>query len=332
MRTFCAIGSPRERRKGFDMPTFHSTHTACAADFLSRDGQQRLNAYYLRQLAAPSAFDEVPCLTERAAFEAVEQAWSRYEEDRLNLTALPAGVEEFTPWYFQLHRRHRAQVEPFFEHLANEASIREMALYIGMEEKVDGRFDDVIALAQLGMSGDMKLALAENFWDEMGLGRIDQMHTRLFAHSANHMQRHLAGLDIEALVPAQAIANGNLLLMYALNRRRAARLLGALAILEHTAPYRFSRTVRGLRRLGMPEDVVYYHELHIEVDANHGKQLLERVLQPLVASSPAALREVCIGCLIRYNVALDYYTGLSRVMSQLRQGAHAAAIDTFETA
>jgi hypothetical protein len=194
-----------------------------------------------------------------------------------------------------------------------------------MEEQVDGRFDDVIALAQLGMSGRMKLVLAENFWDEMGHGHLEHMHTRLFAESADPMRRHLEGLDVAALVPAQALANGNLLLMLALDRRHAARLLGALAILEHTAPYRFSRTVRGLRRLGMPEKVVQYHELHVEVDAHHGKQLFEQVLQPLAARSPEALREICIGCLMRFNIALDYYASLSRTMEQLRVSASRAA-------
>jgi hypothetical protein len=133
------------------------------------------------------------------------------------------------------------------------------------------------------------------------------------------MRQYLRGLDVAAMVPVEALKNGNLLLMYALDRRFAPRLLGALAILEHTAPYRFSRTVRGMRRLGIPEDVIHYHQLHIEVDANHGKQLLERVLKPLVAESAAALREACIGCLVRTRVALDYYDALTRAMAGLRR-------------
>jgi hypothetical protein len=295
-------------------------------DFRTLEGQRFLNDHYLRLLSPPSRFRQVPDATERAAVAAAEAAWNRHEESRLELNRLPGSAVAFAAWYGALHRRHREQVEPFFEHLANRASAQELALYIGMEEQVDGRFDDVIALAQLGMSGRMKLVLAENYWDEMGHGHLEHMHTRLFAESADHMKRYLGGLEIAALVPAQALANGNLLLMYALDRRRAARLLGSLAILEHTAPYRFSRTVRGLRRLGMPESVIHYHALHIEVDAHHGKQLFEQVLQPLAARSPEALREICIGCLVRFNIALDYYASLSRTMEQLRLSAsHSAA-------
>ena len=49
----------------------------------------------------------------------------------------------------------------------------------------------------------------------------------------------------------------------------------------------------------------------------HGKQLLERVLLPLLEVRPDLIREVCIGCLIRFNVALEYYscveTGMARM-------------------
>lgn len=300
-------------------------------DFRTLEGQRFLNEHYLRLLSPPSRFRQVPDATECAAVAAAEAAWNRHEESRLELNRLPGSAASFAAWYGALHRRHREQVEPFFEHLAHRASAQELALYIGMEEQVDGRFDDVIALAQLGMSGRMKLVLAENYWDEMGHGHLEHMHTRLFAESAEHMRRYLDGLEVAALVPAQAIANGNLLLMYALDRRRAARLLGALAILEHTAPYRFSRTVRGLRRLGMPESVIHYHALHIEVDAHHGKQLFEQVLQPLAARSPEALREICIGCLVRFNIALDYYASLSRTMEQLRLSASRSAPNAVAT-
>lgn len=281
--------------------------------------QVELNAFYVRQLSPPAAFERGPGDDEIRSFREVEKAWNLQEEARLDLSQLPTTAQGFATWYLQLHRHHRTEVAPFFEHLAETATVEELAIYISMEEQVDGRFDDVVSLAQLGMTGDMKLALAENFWDEMGLGRLEDMHTRLFARSAAHMRQYLRGLDVTAMVPVEAMKNGNLLLMYALNRRFAPRLLGTLAILEHTAPYRFSRTVRGLRRLGMPEEVVRYHELHIEVDANHGKQLLERVLKPLVAESLSAMREVCIGCLVRYNVARDYYDGLTRVMDGLRR-------------
>ncbi len=283
--------------------------------------QRLLNDFYLREVGAPESFAAVPTLSEYAAVQSLEAVWNAYEEGRLraDLEDLPQAPEAFRPWYIRLHRRHRQEVAGFFEHLSERASAEEVAFYVGLEEQVDGRFDDVIALAQIGMNGDMKLALAENYWDEMGLGKLEDMHTVMFERSTSYARAILArrGIDVARAIPPAALKNGNLLLMYALRRQYAPRLLGALTILEHTAPYRFARTVRALRRLGAPASAIAYHELHVTVDANHGKQLIERVLMPMVRRGPEVLREICIGCLIRYRVAVDYYRSIELATARL---------------
>lgn len=58
--------------------------------------------------------------------------------------------------------------------------------------KVDGKFDDLIALAQLGIQDPkMKLALARNYWDEMGNGNPEDIHTTLFSISASTLEWNL---------------------------------------------------------------------------------------------------------------------------------------------
>lgn len=276
--------------------------------------QKELNTYYLNRLAPASQFEDVPSLETQIIFQRMECVWNAFELSQVDASALPETAEQFLLWYRNLHKQHRDHIEPFFEYIAHDASMQEIAYYIAMEEQVDGRFDDVIALAQLGLTSDMKLALAENYWDEMGKGELAQMHTTLFCDSARYMHQFVDRKHEHTPVPAEALANGNVILMYALNRQFCARLLGVLAILEHTAPYRFSRTVRGMQRCGIPTEVIYYHDLHIKVDADHGKDLLERVLLPLITSAPHTLREVCLGCMIRLNVAQNYYASLARTL------------------
>jgi len=294
----------------------------------SLEAQVALNRFYLRELGAPEQFGYFPLREEYGPVRAMEDEWNGFEEGRLPvLDKLPTRGEDFIDWYANLHRQHREDVSGFFEYLANDATPETLAFYIGLEEQVDGRFDDVIALAQLGMTGDMKLSLAENYWDEMGLGKVEEMHTAMFSKSTSYTQSILSrrGIDVAAAITPEALKNGNLLLMYALRRQYTPRLLGALTILEHTAPYRFSRTVLGLRRIGAPEEVVRYHELHVTVDDNHGKQLLERVLAPLVRNGADILREVCIGCLIRYRIAVDYYRSIEAAVGRLQLDRLAAA-------
>jgi hypothetical protein len=279
--------------------------------------QRKLNAFYLRELADPARFEIIPAAAEYGEILAIEAAWRRHEEARVAPGELPQAGENFADWYKALHRRHETALAGFFGFLAREASAEALAFYIWLEEQVDGRFDDVIALAQLGMSGEPKLALAENFWDEMGCGELEQMHTALFAVSVEHMMRHLAATKVQLPKepPVEALKNGNLLLMYALRRQNVLRLLGAIAILEHTAPARFARTVQGLKRVGFPESVIYYHRLHVGVDHKHGEDLLNRVLLPLVETNPRAAREIAMGALVRYRVAIDYYRAVERAIT-----------------
>jgi len=289
------------------------THASTSSNVLS---QLNLNTHYLRKLAAPEFSANVPEPDEDARWAIAERRWMKEEEQRCDLTVLPQSPSAFLDWYRALFKRQLAQSAGLFDHLASSASLTEMALYICLEEQVDGRFDDVIALAQIGLGGDAKLALARNYWDEMGAGRREEMHTHLFNQSAAYFKRVLArSVLTEQLAHAtEALKNGNMLLLMALNRRYALRLIGALTLLEHTAPHRFSRVVQGMRRLDVPESTIYYHEMHIRVDARHGDDLLNDIVTPMVSRQPDVIREIALGMLIRCNIATDYYDRIGHFM------------------
>jgi Iron-containing redox enzyme len=290
------------------------TDDAIACNTLA--GQLQLNAFYLSELAPPSAPETVPLAADYAGILGLETAWNDYEASRIELTDVPANAEQFEEWYIALRNTHRKEVAPFFDFLAEEASLPQLSLFVSLEAQVDGRFDDIIALSQLGMDGDMKLALAENYWDEMGLGDVDEMHTRVFTRAAPYFKEQLGGLDLDVHMPIAALKNGNLLLMYALRRQHVGRLLGALTLLEQTVPYRFTRMLRGMDRHNVPKEHRYYHDLHVPVDANHGKQLVARVLLPLARRNPRIILDLCEGCLIRYGIEKEYYAGARSVMDR----------------
>jgi Iron-containing redox enzyme len=274
---------------------------------ISLDGQMTLNNFYIRELGSPADYKNIPSEEEFAEIRKIENEWNAFEETRINITEFPKNWDQFKLWYENIYRLHHDEIKHFFSYISREASLEDLIFYIKMEDQVDGRFDDVISLAQLGMLGDMKLTLAENYWDEMGMGKLELMHTELFKKSAKIIKSLSNLADSEIHAPPHALKNGNLLLMYALRRRYSPRLLGALTILEHTAPYRFQNTVSAMERLNIPHDAIYYHRIHVDIDENHGNQLFNRVLKPLIQTCPESIEEICKGCLIRFNVALDYY-------------------------
>jgi hypothetical protein len=120
------------------------------------------------------------------------------------------------------------------------------------------------------LRGRPKAALVEILVDEYGGGRVERMHSELFAHSLRALGmdwRENAYLD---RLPGVTLATVNL--TSALCDRQCWRgaLLGHLALTEMTSSAANRQYGVALRRLGLghPEIVEYFDE-HVEADAVH---------------------------------------------------------------
>jgi pyrroloquinoline quinone (PQQ) biosynthesis protein C len=85
----------------------------------------------------------------------------------------------------------------------------------------------------------------------------------------------------------------------ATNRRYAWHAIGALGVIELTAPGRSRATADGLRRLGIDGKARRYFELHAVLDVRHSEQWNEKVIRPLVEEDPRRARAMAEGALIR---------------------------------
>ncbi|WP_328904584.1 iron-containing redox enzyme family protein (plasmid) [Streptomyces sp. NBC_00441] len=279
----------------------------------------RLHRHYAAYLGGPETFEQIPRLNASQQIGRIENEWLRWEDEQVDTARLPQSAAEFRDWFEAVSAAH---VQPeFCRYIENEATLDEVALFFLAEELVDSRFDDLVALVQLGSAGASKLVMAENYWDEMGEGALERMHTVLFEHSAVYMRDRLAerNIDTSELNGTEVFENACLTLMYALHRGLVPRALGALGLMEHSAPPRFQAMVDACTRLGVPADVITYQSIHVHVDEGHGADWLDHVLLPLVQSSPAALREVCMGVLTRERVANAYYRRIWQQMKDLRR-------------
>ncbi|MEV6948716.1 iron-containing redox enzyme family protein [Streptomyces sp. NPDC051172] len=279
---------------------------------------RRLHAHYVAYMAGPEDFASIPRLNHDRSIAAIEDSWFAWEDRQVDQGDLPATGKEFRDWFLVTADRH-TQPE-FCEYLAKEASLNEIALFFMGEELVDSKFDDLMALVQIGTQGHTKLTIAENYWDEMGEGNIEHVHTRMFEHSARYMRARLdeAGVDYSNLHFPEAYENAALLLAYGIHRHLNPRALGAMGVLEQSASPRFQAMVDGCRRLEVPEDVIDYQRIHVHVDADHGAEWFEGVFVPLVDHSPQLLREISLGVLTRVRVANGYYTRIWDAMQALR--------------
>jgi Iron-containing redox enzyme len=85
----------------------------------------------------------------------------------------------------------------------------------------------------------------------------------------------------------------------AANRRYAYQSIGALGVIELTAPERAAAVSKGLRRLGVVADDRRYFDLHAVLDVKHSQAWNANVLHPLVREQPETARAIAEGALMR---------------------------------
>ena len=227
-----------------------------AADELEGQGFERfqieLAKYNARQLmpAFPTR-----CLARRRSknYARVTRAEGEYiEAVRREVSPLlanvPSGVDDFIDWFEELKRTGPGQGDELFPWLAQSASREDMLWFLTQEVAGEAGFDDLLAMTQVKMPVTAKLEMARNYWDEMGRGRDTAMHGPLLERLANY-------LDIDAkpehVIP-ESLALGNAMLALARSRRYCFQSIGALGVIEMTAPTRACFIDAGLKRLRIP--------------------------------------------------------------------------------
>jgi hypothetical protein len=211
------------------------------------------------------------------------------------LLDLPTEAQAFVAWFEDLRRSGPGQGDPLFPWLAKHASHDEMRWFLTQEVAGEAGFDDLVAMTQVKMPEQAKLEMARNYWDEMGRGSAKGMHGPMLGRLADAWEIRPTP---ETTVP-EALALGNLMVALAYNRRYAFHSVGALGVIEMTAPTRVGFVNDGLRRLGVPASKRHYFALHATLDIRHSQAWNREVLLPLVAEDRRRAKPIAEGALMR---------------------------------
>lgn len=172
----------------------------------------------------------------------------------------------------------RDLVPEVYEWVAAEATWDELVSFLALEGGPDAGFDDLVAACQVGLRTGPKLELARNYWDEMGRGTLDEVHTEL------HHQL-CAAIDMPVVprdeLPTSALLRASLGGILATNRFLQPEMVGALGLLELQAGPRCRQVVKALERLDAPSGAFPFYTEHRDVDPHHGKGWLDNAIAPL---------------------------------------------------
>ncbi len=207
----------------------------------------------------------------------------------------PREAEAFVRWFEDLRETGPGQGDGLFPWLAREASHDAMRWFLRQEVAGEAGFDDLVAMTQVKLPSRAKLELARNYWDEMGQGRAAGMHGPLLDKLADALRLH----EGDEPIVWESLALGNLMVALASNRRYAYHSVGALGVIELTAPGRAVDVNEGMKRLGIPGDLRRYYALHATLDVKHSLAWNAEAIGPLVAETPDVALPIAEGALMR---------------------------------
>jgi hypothetical protein len=207
----------------------------------------------------------------------------------------PRDPDGFVAWFEQLEHDGPGQGDPLFPWLAEEATMEEMKWFLTQEVAGEAGFDDLTAVTQMRLPVRAKLELARNYWDEMGRGNEKGMHGPMLEHLS-----HRLGLrpSVDTTI-WEALALANTMAGLAASRRYAYQSVGALGVIEQTAPGRAKLVGEGLRRLGVSGKDRHYFDLHAILDIKHSEAWNAEAAWPLVAEDPSRAPALAEGALMR---------------------------------
>jgi hypothetical protein len=273
---------------------------ASSGALLSDQTQQQLAEWNHHRLQPRLPEDEggasVALETAMLRLEAAFLALLR-ERVKADAAPVPTDPAAFVRWFETLQSDGPGQDDPLFPWLAEQASLEQIRWYLQQEAAGEAGFDDLTAYTQVKLPDRIKLELARNYWDEMGRGNAKGMHGPM-------LHRLVEALDLNPSIATtvwESLALANAMTAMATRREYAWHALGALGVIELTAPGRSAAVANGLKRLGVSAKDRLYFDLHAVLDVKHSAAWNAEAIAPAVEEDPRRARAIAEGALIRLN-------------------------------
>lgn len=270
------------------------------SQFLQQDFQEELS-FWNRQRLAPGFPDAVtPTQLDRdRSMLRLEHAFMEELRAQVMADALqaPTDPEGFINWFEELKATGPGQHDRLFPWLAEEADRDELRWFLSQEAAGEAGFDDLVAMTQIKLPARAKLELARNYWDEMGRGNPKGMHGPMLGQLVEI-------LDLDTQIHHtvwESLALANAMTAMATSRCYAWHSVGALGVIELTAPDRSAHTAKALRRIGLSGSERRYFDLHAVLDVKHSRDWNDEAIRPLVEEDPRRATAMAEGALIRLH-------------------------------
>lgn len=211
----------------------------------------------------------------------------------------PSQPVELAAWFNELATGPHPDEDPAWpSFVRDEISLAQLKQIVSHRSLFFLREPDPWIYAIPTLTGVAKAGLIDLLLDEYGWGKLEHMHSSVYA-------RLMAALGLEAALdhhelstPWQFLATQNHQWMLALTPGLSRQLLGTIYLTEAESPAAMSNYLAAWQRLGVTDtEILHFYELHVSADENHRDVALQEVLIPACADDPRAAMEIALGIL-----------------------------------
>lgn len=199
---------------------------------------------------------------------------------------LPPASTSLTTWFEkQALGEHPAESGEWSEHVREGITLDQLKCIVSQRSLFFLREPDPWIYAVPTLVGVAKAGLIDLLLDEYGWGKLDRMHSSVYARLMDALGLVSERDHYESESSWRYLATLNHQWMCALDGSLSRRLLGTIYLTEADSPQAMRNYLAAWARLGIDDpDVLEFYELHVEADENHSAVALDEVVLPVCAA------------------------------------------------
>jgi Iron-containing redox enzyme len=205
------------------------------------------------------------------------------------------GSNHFVAWFESLSYIGPGQQHPLLDWLAQYATLPQMRWFLAQETACEAGFGNLPTYIGVKPLAPAKLDCAGHYRDEMASRKQIPVYGEL-------LDRMLHELSLQPATTAtiwESLALSNIMTGIFTTRRYIYHAIGALGVMELSAPQRLRKISAGMQRLGLASCMREYSDLLPSSRISHAQCWIREVLRSLIDENPACAKFIAEGALMR---------------------------------
>lgn len=207
---------------------------------------------------------------------------------------------------------------PLFEYLADRATLCTMREFLYHEVVRNEVVDDEVALLCVGQQGLTKSAVAINFFDEVGRGKLRHFHTYWLREYLSANNEWEGVREFRRRRPWFSYLSSNVFNLLLTRPSYKSAALGYFVVTEAWVSPHFEQLLHGMARVGLTQGDIYF-TAHARLDPVHAEELITSIEGQVPRFTVAEVRAIYLGANLAIAAGVGTYDPMLSYLQSLEE-------------